>query len=289
MRCPASSHFTTSVEPRPTPRTGAARVVTVFIGLLIALFSALSYWWNTSKNPITNEEQRVAMTVDQEIALGLQAAPEMAAQHGGLHPDQEAQALVDRVGQKLLAGISSSNPYEFEFHLLSDRETINAFALPGGQIFITAALFEQLQTEGQLAGVLAHEIGHVIERHGAERLAKMQLTQGLAGAAVIASYDPEEPRTAETAAVAQAIGALVNMSYSRSDELESDQWAVRLMANSDYDPRAMLDVMDVLARAGGGGMPEFFSTHPNPSNRKERIAEAIEKEYPKGLPDGLQS
>jgi predicted Zn-dependent protease len=214
----------------------------------------------------------------------------MLAQFGGLTPDPEAQALVDRVGGGIVGGsAAASTPYRFEFHLLADPQTINAFALPGGQVFITEALASRLETEGQLAGVLAHEIGHVVARHGAEHLAKAQLTQGLAGAAVIAAADPDDPGSSQQAAmVAMAVGQLVNMKFGRDDELESDRLGVRFLAESGYDPRAMIAVMEVLAASSRGqAPPEFFSTHPNPDRRIERIRAAIARTYPEGVPDGL--
>jgi len=170
---------------------------------------------------------------------------------------------------------------------LADAETVNAFALPGGQVFITAALFERLQTEGQLAGVLGHEIGHVVARHSAEHIAKAQLMEGLTGAAVIAAYDPENPSSAQRAQMAAVVGQLVSMKYGRDDELESDQLGVRFMTEAGYDPNALIGVMQILAESGGGGQPEFFSTHPNPENRVEKIEAAIAAEYPDGVPDGL--
>jgi predicted Zn-dependent protease len=260
----------------------------LWIALLIAGIAIVSFLMTRSKNPITGQTQYVAMSVQDEIALGLAAAPEMAAQHGGLHPDPAAQEQVDRVGGRLLSrGLAMETPYQFEFHLLADPQTVNAFALPGGQVFITAALYAQLETEGQLAGVLGHEIGHVIERHGAERLAKMQLTQGLVGAVGVAAS--EEGRGYEAAAVAAAIGQLVNMRYGRDDELECDRWGVRLLAKAGYDPRAQIRVMEILRDAGGGGgAPEFFSTHPNPENRIGRIERAIEEVFPNGVPEGLE-
>ncbi len=120
----------------------------------------------------------------------------MAQQFGGLDPDPKMQELVDRVGGQVVARSSANDtPCRFEFHTLNDPETINAFALPGGQIFITEGLLRRLDTEGQLAGVLGHEVGHVVARHGAEHIAKQQLTQGLTGAAVLATYDPNNPST----------------------------------------------------------------------------------------------
>ncbi|MDX5348824.1 MAG: M48 family metalloprotease, partial [Hymenobacteraceae bacterium] len=182
------------------------------------------------------------------------------------------------------------SPYQFDFHLLADEQTVNAFALPGGQIFITAGLLRRLQTEGQLAGVLGHEIGHVIARHSAQQLAKARLTQGLTGAAAVATYDPENPTTGASAAAAAAlIGKLMNLSYSREHELESDKLAVKFTTNAGYDPKSMIEVMQILEEASGGGSsgPEFIQTHPNPGNRSTRIQQAIEEEYPNGLPEGL--
>lgn len=270
---------------------GKGRLVIV---LAIAGISFLSYFATRSVNPVTGKAQYVALSVDQEVVLGLQSAPQLAQQFGGLHPDAGAQATVDRVGERLLSrGFKDESvPYPFEFHLLADPETVNAFALPGGQIFITAALFTRLETEGQLAGVLAHEIGHVVERHGAEHLAKANLTQGLVGAVAVGATDTAvSPQQA--AAVAAAIGQVVNMKYGRDDELESDQWGLTLMARAGYDPRAMERVMQILAESSGGsggrgGQPEFFSTHPNPENRIERIRKTIETMFPNGVPDSLE-
>ena len=262
----------------------------IIIGLIIAVISIISYYRMSSKNPVTGQQQKVAMSTEQEIAMGLQAAPEMASQYGGLSQDPEASARVERVGRRLLASQKSADAtYPFEFHLLADPKTINAFALPGGQVFITEGLYRQLTSEGQLAGVLGHEVGHVIERHSAEHIAKAQLTQGLTGAAVIATYDPNNPSTRNTAAVAAMIGQLVNMKYGRDDEYESDLWGVKISAAAGYDPRAMIGVMEVLKKASaGGGQPEFLSTHPDPGHRMERIEAAIQQAFPNGLPEGLE-
>ncbi len=262
------------------------------IAAVIIVIALIGYFGQTSKNPVTGQSQRVAMSVDQEIALGLHSAPEMAAQFGGLHPDSEAQGVVDKVGQRLLSrGFEGQElPYPFEFHLLGDPKTVNAFALPGGQIFITAALFERLETEGQLAGVLGHEIGHVIERHGAQHMAKAQLTQGLIGAVAVGASDPNSPIDAQQAAmIASAVGQMINLRYGREDELQSDRWGVELLVNSGYDPRALFREMEILKEAsGGGGQPEFMSSHPDPGNRIERIKEAIAEVLPNGVPDGLE-
>jgi predicted Zn-dependent protease len=259
-----------------------------FIAIALALFTFVSYLMKGDRNPITGERQRVGMTVDQEIALGLESRSEMVAQHGGLHSDPQARAEVNRIGARLLKALETdlaqsgkSDPYQFDFHLLADDQTVNAFALPGGQVFITYALFSQLQTEGQVAGVIGHEIGHVLSRHSAQRIAKIELTQGLAGAAGVAGG------SRSSAQIAAMVGNLINMKYGRGDELEADKWGIKLAALAGYDPRAMLGVMDVLDRAGGGNQPEILSTHPKPANRKEYIEGVIKDVFPKGVPEGL--
>jgi beta-barrel assembly-enhancing protease len=275
--------------PSPNRPTGRSLNMRMLIGLAMAAFAVISYFGSRTYNPVTGENQYVKITEQQEIAMGLQAAPEMARQHGGLHPDAKAQALVDRVGQKLVqSGAARQTNYRYDFHLLADTETVNAFALPGGQVFITAALAQRLQTEGQLAGVLGHEIGHVVARHGAERIAQQELTQGLTGALVLATYDPNNPSSQRTAQVGMMIAQLVNLKYGRDDELESDKLGVRFMADAGYDPRALTGVMKILEAASGGSrQPEFFSTHPNPDNRIGRIQEAVKERFPNGVPQGL--
>jgi predicted Zn-dependent protease len=188
---------------------------------------------------------------------------------------------VKSVGNNLILGPTlQQTKWKYQFHLLADAQTINAFALPGGQIFITRGLLSQLTTEGQLAGVLAHEIGHVVARHGAQQLAKQQLTQGLAGAAGVASGDYG------TTQMAMMIGQLVNMKYGREDELQSDYLGVKFMADSNYDPRAMIAVMKTLAQTSKGERNvEFFSTHPNPENRISKIKTAIHEVFPDGVPE----
>ena len=256
----------------------------LIIAVIIALMAIVTYFSSTSENPLTGEKQRVAMSPEQEIALGYKSAPEMAAQMGGLSQNEKAQALVKQLGQRLVSqSFAAKSPYKFSFHVLADPRTVNAFALPGGPIFVTEGLLRLLKTEAELAGVLGHEIGHVIARHSSERLAKQQLTQGLLGALVVGSGDYT------TAQIGQVVGSMINMSYGREDELESDALGVRIMAEAGYDPRAMMRVMEVLAKASGGSrQPEFTSTHPAPENRSARIKEAIAKQFPNGVPEGLR-
>ncbi len=270
-------------------RGGSAIIGRLLVAVVIVIISLISYFGHSDYNNVTHKNQHVGgMTPQQEEYLGLQAANGMAAQYGGEDRDRRRNELVEQVGHRIIENSDvKESPYHFDFHVLADNKTINAFALPGGQVFITDGLLERLKTPGQLAGVLGHEIGHVVDRHGAQHLAKQRLTQGLGGAAVLATYDPNNPNTTRNVMLAQAIEQLVNLKFGRNDELEADRLGVRFMGQAGYDPNSMLDVMEILRHASeGGAPPEFFSTHPNPEHREERIKAAIQAEYPQGVPPG---
>jgi beta-barrel assembly-enhancing protease len=261
----------------------------LLIALVIAGFSLLTYFGSSSFNPVTNKNQHVDLTPRQEIAIGLQSAPQMEQQYGGSSSDQKAADEVNDIGSQLVSKTSVSNtPYKYDFHLLADDHTINAFALPGGQVFITEGLFKKLNTPGEVACVLAHEVGHVAARHSAQQIAKQELMQGLTGAAVLASYDPNDPNSRNSAAVAAVVGQLVTLKFGRADELEADKLGVRFATEAGYDPHSMIKVMEILDRVSKSRTPEFFSTHPNPEHRIERIKDAIAQQYPNGLPEGLK-
>ncbi len=243
--------------------------IRIFIGLVIVAFALVQRCSNKEENPYTGRVQNINMSADQEIAIGLQSAPEIAQQHGGLYPDERFQTLVDAVGSRLVNNsIARETPYQYEFHLLADDRTINAFALPGGQIFITYALFKQLN-ESQLAGVLGHEIGHVIGRHSAERIAETNFWKTVAMGASVG---------ADAGSIVAGIGQNTLLTNGRGDELESDDLGVLFMIQSGYEPEEMIQVMKILKKAAGPDrVPEFQSTHPDPDNRIQKIRQAIEK------------
>ncbi len=244
--------------------------IRIFIGLAIVAFAFIRKCNNTEENPYTGRSQHITMDAEREIAIGLQSAPQMAQQHGGLYPDERLQSFVDAVGNKLVQNsIARETPYKFDFHLLADDRTINAFALPGGQCFITYALFSQL-TEAQLAGVLGHEIGHVIGRHSAERIASSEFWRTATMGATVGAGDIGN--------VVGGIGQSTLLKNGRGDELESDDLGVLFMIQSGYEPNEMIKVMQILkAAAGPNRVPEFQSTHPDPENRIEKIKESIAK------------
>jgi predicted Zn-dependent protease len=260
--------------------------------LVIALIGFVIYMSQTQVNPVTGKKQHVAMSIDQEMALGLQAAPEMAQKMGGnvSSRDDPRAALVDEIGQRLVQHSGArQSPYaeNFHFHLLRDPRTVNAFALPGGQVFITEGLLDRLDNEAQLAGVLGHEIGHVINRHAAQQMAKGQLGQILTVAVGVGAGGPDD-RGRNAQLVAAMVNQMTQLKFSRGDESESDHFGLKFMAEAGYDPSAMLDVMKVLKKAGGDQHPpEFLATHPLPETRLEEIRTELKETYPNGIPSHL--
>ncbi len=243
--------------------------IRIFIGLAIVAFAFVQRCSNKEANPYTGRNQTISMTPEQEIAIGLQSAPEITREFGGLYPDERLQSFVDAVGKKMVNNsIARETPYQYEFHLLADDQTLNAFALPGGPVFITYALFSRLN-EAQLAGVLGHEIGHVIGRHSAERIAESNFWKTISMGASVG---------ADAGGLVGSIGQNTLLKNGRGDELESDELGVLFMIQAGYQPEEMIRVMEILSEGSGSGrVPEFQSTHPDPENRIEKIREAIEK------------
>ena len=248
----------------------------LLIGLGIVAFAFLKKCSQNEVNPFTGKSQPISLSPDQEIAIGLQQAPSMAQQHGGLHPNAQYRQIVDAIGKRLVENsIAKQSGYPFEFHLLKDPNTINAFALPGGQTFITFALFSKLvNANGQLnedmiAGVLGHEIGHVLGKHSNERITNANFWKLLSMGASVG---------ADLGELANGIGQTTLLKNGRGDELESDELGVKLMIDAGYNPEYLINVMEILkAAAGPNRVPEFQSSHPDPENRIEHIKEAIRK------------
>lgn len=264
-----------------------------FLGaIVIAIFGFIVYATHTSVNPVTGQRQHVALSPQQEVQLGLQSAPEMAAQMGGeVDPNDPESREVRRIGQRVTQDSSASrSPYEFHFHLLRDPKTVNAFALPGGQVFITRGLLDRLGNEAELAGVLGHESGHVVGRHGAEQMAKSQLMQKLVMAVGVAASGSNHPGEGYSAAmIANVVAQMKGLQYSRADETQADLFGLRFMSEAGYDPRAMEEVMKILEQVtpATGRQPEFMVTHPYPEHRLQDIQKWIDAHYPNGVPSSL--
>lgn len=248
-------------------------------GIIIAVIGFMMYMSQVQENPVTHERQHVAISPDQEIRLGLQSAPVMAKQMGGELPASDLRVeQVKTIGSHLVASTDAKkSPWKFQFHVLADTRTINAFALPGGQIFITAGLLDKLKTKDQIAGVLGHEMGHVIERHSAQQMATSQLGQLLVVAVGTAASSRQHPQQSYNAAlIASLVNQMFQLRYSRADESAADIWGIKLLAQAGYDPKAMVEVLRILKESAGKnpGM-EIFQTHPNPDLRIKEIEEYL--------------
>ncbi len=232
-------------------------------------------------NPATGRRQFNLLSTESEIAMGLEAKPQVIQEYGGEVSDPKLKAYVSDIGMRLAAETEGAGPeFPWSFTVLNS-DVINAFALPGGQVFITKGLLAKMTNEAQLAGVLGHEVGHAVAEHGDERISQQLIASGVVAAATIAAADADDDL------VRQGVPLLVGLSgqgfllhYSRDQEHESDLLGVRYMVRAGYDPRGQLQVMQILQEAsGGGGGIEFFSTHPNPENRVDRIRGLIKGKY----------
>jgi predicted Zn-dependent protease len=219
-------------------------------------------------NPATGERQLNLVSESQEIAMGREADEQIVASMG-LYEEGGVQEYVSRLGLALAA--DSERPHlPWTFRVIDDP-TVNAFAVPGGFIYVTRGILTHLTSEAELAGVLGHEIGHVTARHSVNQMSKAQLAQLGLGIGMIFS---EELR-----ALGDVAGAglqLLFLKFGRDDEREADRLGVRYMTRQQYDPRELASVMAMLASAsamqsGSGRVPEWLSTHPDPENRSEAI------------------
>jgi predicted Zn-dependent protease len=240
-------------------------------GLSVCLLQACSV------NPATGRTQFNLMGREEEIAMGTSESPKFAAEFGGKLASADLQSYVTRVGMALAAQTEADFPsMPWEFTLLNS-DVINAFALPGGKIFITRGLVERMTSEAQLAGVLGHEVGHVTARHINERMADAGLSSLLIG--VVSSAAGRE-YGANVQAVGEQIGGVVLLKFGRDQESEADKLGMRYMSRVNYNPRAQREVMEILQKAmASGRQPEIFSSHPFPETRIERIDKLLRTEF----------
>ncbi len=213
-------------------------------------------------NPATGRRQLLLVDRDREIRLGREALPGIRSEYGA-YDDPALASWVKTIGGKL-AAVTEDPSYPFSFTVL-DSPVVNAFALPGGPVFVTRGLIAHANSEAELAGVLGHEIGHVEARHGAEQLSQQQLLA--VGLGVAGMADPRLGRVRDLLGTA---ARLLLLSYSRRDEREADMLGVRYMARAGWDPLAFpafLSVLDRLEQRSGQALPSWLSTHPAPADR----------------------
>jgi len=232
-------------------------------------------------NAATGKSQFNSLSRDQEIALGTNATADMTKEFGGKVNSPELQAYVTEIGMKMARLTEGDNPtLPWEFTLL-ESDVINAFALPGGKVFVTRGIVSKMTNEAQLAGVLGHEIGHVTARHINDRYTDSLLVGiGAAAVGVAAERVLDTDTGGMVPALAGAGGSLVMLKFGRDQESESDMLGLRYMTSAGYDPIGQLQVMQLLDReAGGGSQPEILASHPLPKTRIERVQRLIETDF----------
>ena len=211
----------------------------------------------------------------KEIQIGAETHGQFEREFGGKYPDAQLQAYVSNVGMSV-ARYAGRPQLPWQFAVLNSRE-VNAFAVPGGYIYITQGLLFRLENEAMLAGVLGHEAAHIAHRHSVQQMQRAQTAQGLSTVVGVVGSIFGYGWAGD---VTGAVASISLMKYGRDQEKQSDLSGLRYMSQAAYDPRGMVQTMAVLQQATGGrGGPQFLSSHPNPGNRLEYLRDTIQKRY----------
>ena len=235
----------------------------------VALCAALTV--SCATNPVTGSKQLVLISEAQEIQMGREADKDVVASIG-LYPDQKAQQYVQALGSRLAAATERPNlPWTFR---VVDDAAVNAFAIPGGFVYVTRGIMTHLNSEAELVAVLGHEIGHVTARHSVTQMSQQQLAQvGLMAGTLLSS------KVAKFGNLAEAGLGMLFLKFSRADESQADQLGLRYMLADGYDPRKMADVFRMLQgvsqQAGAGRLPQWLASHPDPENREAWATKAV--------------
>jgi predicted Zn-dependent protease len=224
-------------------------------------------------NPATGKHQLALVSQSQEIGMGKEAAAEVA-QSVGIYADARLNRYVAEVGHRLAAASERPDlPWSFQ---VVDDAAVNAFALPGGPVFVTRGLLAHLENEAQLATVIGHEIGHVTAKHAVSRISKAELAQLGLGVGMIFSDTARQLGQAELAAM-----QVLFLKFSRDDENQADELGLRYAYRTKYDVREMPEVFATLKRVSdegqGSRVPEWLATHPDPENRVEKTEARLKK------------
>jgi predicted Zn-dependent protease len=237
----------------------------------IALISSAAWLTGCATNPVTGKQELALMSEAQEIELGRQSDREVIASIG-LYPDDRLQQYVQSLGTRLAAASERPNlPWTFR---VVDDASVNAFALPGGFVYVTRGIMTHLTSEAELVSVMGHEIGHVTARHSVSQMSKQQLAGLGLGLAMI--FVPEARPYSD---LAQTGMGLMFLKFSRQDESQADDLGLKYLVQAGYDPRPMTEVFELLERVSqsspGGRLPQWLASHPDPAARRETIGKEI--------------
>ena len=228
-----------------------------------------------STNPVTGRKELILISEEQEVSMGKAAAPGFEKEFGGKVPNAQLQAYVSQVGGAVSR--VSDRPMPYEFHLVASKVP-NAFALPGGKVFVTVGLMSRMTNERQLAAVLGHETGHVAARHNVKG---MQRQMGAAVLVDIAARVASGNQSDAAKTVTQVVTGVANLKYSRDDEYQADGVGIKYMARAGYNPWGMVELLTVLknlSESDPGSFAEMFQTHPLSRKRIEEAKELIESD-----------
>ena len=263
-------------------RNSGRRLAGMLAGVLVALGAV-----GCTVNPATGERIFTLYSWGQETQLGAQAFAPMVQEYGGEVPDAQLRDYTTRVGLSLVPHIEEGVPeLPWTFTLL-DSDVINAFALPGGKVFMSRGLAERLTSEAEFAAIIGHEIGHVTARHGNQRMSQqIAFTTGLAVGALAIDAAGEDSKLGQYGRYAVPAlsmgGSVVLLSYGREQELEADMLGVRYMTRAGYDPIGALGVQMLLQQASSGNPGPFgdlLATHPSSESRIAQIRSLLAGEY----------
>jgi beta-barrel assembly-enhancing protease len=247
--------------------------------VLLSLMPVSVCLGQASGGPVLPDPGRPSITREQQQKLGLQAAAQVYKEMPVLPDNSPETQYVRQLGERLVATIPQENSWPFEFHVTAQKE-INAFALPGGEMFVNIGTITAAADEAQLAGVMSHEMSHVYMQHSAKQMQKSQMTQGLAGLAG-AILGAKGGLIGELGQTGVQMGAgMILLKYSRGDEAQADEVGAMILYRAGYNPKALADFFKTLEAQGGAG-PQFLSDHPNPGNRDLAIQNEIQPWPPK--------
>jgi predicted Zn-dependent protease len=229
-------------------------------------------------NPATGQRHLNMLSQSQEILLGQQAAPDFVNNLGGEIPSGQIRQYVSDIGNRL-AAVSERPDLPWQFTVV-DSQVLNAFALPGGNVFISRGLLEKLEDEAMLAGVLGHEIGHTTAQHIGQQMSRQMVFKGVLQAVGAAASQGNSELIPLLMRGAEVGGGLYLLKFSRDQEHESDHLGIRYLVREGYDPNGVVRVLGVLEREAGGRGASITSTHPDPGERRKRAAAYVAKNYP---------
>src|SRR5579864_7454680 len=256
-------------------RTLAPRMLALFLAFLIAQ----PVWvWAAIHTPELPNPGNVSLSKQQQEQLGLKAMGQVYQQMPVLPDSSPVTQYVQQLGKKLEKVIPQQYTWPYQFHVIEQKE-IDAFALPGGPIFINVGTITAADNEAELAGVVAHEMSHVYMQHSAKQMKQNMGPSILARLGQILGSMVGGVGGAIASMGGQIAGGMWSMKYSRGDEAQADAVGAIILWKAGYNPKAMAEFFQKLEKEAGAGGPQFLSDHPNPGNRVQAVDEEI-KDWP---------